>query len=166
MASLFRWASYLSQPGGAQTQECPIPPAGRAWCDFLHRAELSIEPSWRRKSTPAIRGERAGNRVSADAVGRRGLFLEGRVSFRFQRCCPSGKCAERGRKSRPRRPGLENRDQDRYGVRKPRPSTETATESANRVRFGLALPLPLPLRNSRPHPQTKTAPLEWSPGGN
>ncbi len=39
----------------------------------------------------AIPGGRLSNRVSANAVGRRGRFPEGRSSSRAEKCCPSGK---------------------------------------------------------------------------
>jgi len=59
--------------------------------------------------------------VSADGVGRRGHFLEGRFPPEFEPCCPSGKCTERGR-LRPRRPGLENGSRDSFRKLQPRPS--------------------------------------------
>ena len=80
----------------------------------LHRAELPTKQSMRRRATPGTHGGDVSNRVSADAVGRRGPFPEGRLSTHFEKCCLSGKCTERGRAAgvshtptlmRPRRPG-------------------------------------------------------------
>jgi len=47
-------------------------------------------------------GDTLGNRVSAEAVGRRGRCPEGRSPLRFERCFPSGKRTERGREADPK----------------------------------------------------------------
>ena len=79
----------------------------------LHRAELPPEPSMRRRATPGTHGGAVGNRVSANAVGRRSSFLRARVDIspdtplRARRKDDAGApegCA--------RRPGMERRKRD------------------------------------------------------
>ena len=60
-----------------------------------------------------IHGDTLSGRVSANGVGRRGPFLEGRLPFRFEKCCPSGKGSSGGAPAHRRRPGLESRDRSR-----------------------------------------------------
>ena len=92
----------------------PIPLTGRAVHSFLPPADTAPTVLLREKLCGAIRGERLSDRISADGVGRRGLFLKGRLPSRSQDCCPLRKRTERERSAvvwrtstsmRSRRPG-------------------------------------------------------------
>jgi hypothetical protein len=73
----------------------------------------------------AIHGGRVGNRVQADAAGRRGHFHQGRCPPDSDSVALEGNAPSGGAK-RTRRPGFEIRDRgrgrDRDRHRKPRPS--------------------------------------------
>ena len=77
-------------------------PTGRAWCDFLHRADPPTKTKLRRRSTPGNPRRAPQRPMSADGVGRRGHFLKGRSLPRFKQSCPLRKCTERGRKADPK----------------------------------------------------------------
>ncbi len=133
----------------ARSQERPSW-TGRAGSGLLHRAVLPKSVSLRRMPDRATLGERVSSRISANAVGRRGHFPEGRCSPDFCNEAPPGNAPSGGAK-RPRRPGLESRFriseqvqfQRQFGrVRQQRPgqvaasATATATASANCDRDG------------------------------
>jgi len=66
-------------PQDAQPQERPIPPTARAMLRIFPK-DLPICGTPPENSSLATPGEREGNRVLAQAVGRRGRFLKARFS--------------------------------------------------------------------------------------
>ena len=74
-------------PERQEARERPSP-TGRAVHGFFPPADLSSEWLLREKPCGATLGERFSNRVSAYAVGRRGLFLKGRKLPLFDHDAP------------------------------------------------------------------------------
>ena len=102
----------------------------------LHRAELSTNPSMRRRATPGTHGEHLSNRLMADAVGRRGRFPEGRLPPDFRNQAPPGNAP-----SGDDRQSLSLRQPSAHATRFAGPSLSA------RQPFGLA---PVPMRPRRP----------------
>ncbi len=71
---------------GAKTRERPIPSNGACHASYFSSAALPIYVPIQEKSSLATLGGRLGDRISANAVGRRGHFLKGRF--------PPGFCYE------------------------------------------------------------------------
>ncbi len=119
---------------------------GGAGSGLLHPAVLPEPVPLRRMPDRAPHGERAGNRVSGDAVGRRGHFSEGRFPLNFRHEAPPGNVPSGSDRQsfeftqvlkRSRRPGMEDRGPgNRSSGSNPRPGprTTTATASENSVR--------------------------------
>ncbi len=82
-------------------QERPSPTA-RAWCDFFHQADLPVEPSMRRKSTPG-NARRSPQQPSLGPRRRPPRSLSGGLApSRVSSRSTSGKCTERGREAAPK----------------------------------------------------------------
>ena len=78
----------------------------------------------RTKSKVAIHGDTAGNRISADAVGRRGGFAEGQFPTIRKVVAPPENAPSGAAPPRPRRPGIKSRVRD----------TGTASANSDRIR--------------------------------
>jgi len=101
--------------------------SGRAVHSFFPPAVLPVAVSLREKLCGAIPGERLGDRVSRPRRRPPRSFPGGAVVSRILKCCPSGKCTERGRSvvgeftvtlMRSRRPGMESRVQGQQDRRR------------------------------------------------
>ncbi len=82
--------------GGRRISRAPLSD-GTCHVQLFPQTALPARTPSRERLHLAILGDTLGKRVSANAVGRRGHFPEGRCSPVFEKGCPSGKCTERER---------------------------------------------------------------------
>ncbi len=101
-------------PTAPESKNAPSP-TGRAWSGIFHQADIARQVPSRRMPDLAIHGEGVGNRASANAVGRRGHFAQGRCSPVFDPVALEENVPSGDAPARPRRPGLEFRDRGRRG---------------------------------------------------